>query len=316
VGTIDRNFSTPASLVEKLGSEYWLLQNFAPLKVVKIADISLPTCGCEGCSMEIRRQVELNRRSGNAGDPDRTVRSYSASIHPARKIWRWRERLILLCQLLATTAVLGWVPGNVAKLLTMIMIWVVGFRRVSAAEFLMMAGVNLFFAVMNAAALARGIFRFDHPDFLGMPVYEYLMWGFYTLHTIRFLGGPPPRDKRIAAPLAAVVFALPFATIADPVLLLLASATVLSACLVLFRERMDWAYAAYMAGLGALIEYVGVATGQWHYPNQPYGGVPLWFITMWAGVGLFARRLILPLVHRVSRDDFGHPPGEAVTPSP
>jgi hypothetical protein len=51
-----------------------------------------------------------------------------------------------------------------------------------------------------------------------------------------------------------------------------------------------------MAALGALIEYVDVWTGQWHYPGHPYGGVPLWFVTMWAGVGLFARRLILPLL--------------------
>ena len=48
---------------------------------------------------------------------------------------------------------------------------------------------------------------------------------------------------------------------------------------------MDVAYAGYMAALGALIEYVGVWTGQWHYPGQHFGGVPLWFLPMWAGVG-------------------------------
>jgi hypothetical protein len=225
-----------------------------------------------------------------------------ASIGRAREASRWREKLVLLCQLLATSAVLGWVPGNSAKLAIMVMIWGLGFRRITAAEYLMMAGVSLVFVVMNTAALARGIFLFDHPDFFGMPVYEYLMWGFYTLHAIRFLGGKPPDNRRIAAPVAAVIFAMPFATIADPVLLLLASAAVLAACLVLFNQRMDWVYAAYMAVLGGLIEYVGVGTGQWHYPDQPYGGVPLWFLTMWAGVGLFTRRLILPMVHRVDRD--------------
>jgi hypothetical protein len=56
--------------------------------------------------------------------------------------------------------------------------------------------------------------------------------------------------------------------------------------------------------LGALIEYTGVWTGQWHYPGRHLGGVPLWFLPMWAGVGLFTRRLVLPLsrspTHRCS----------------
>lgn len=212
-----------------------------------------------------------------------------------------RERLVLLCQLLATAATLGWVPGNPAKLVTMLIIWCLGFGRIRAAELLAMAAVDLLFVVMNSAALKRGVFRFDHPDYLGMPVYEYLMWGFYTLHTMRFIDGEEPRGNLIVASAAAAVFALPFAMIADPALLLAASAAVLAGCLVLFHERMDLAYAGYMAALGTLIEYVGVGSGQWHYPGRHYGGVPLWFLTMWSGVGLFTRRLILPRLRRPPR---------------
>jgi hypothetical protein len=206
------------------------------------------------------------------------------------------EKLVLLCQLLGAVVVLGWVPGNVAKLATMVVLWGLTFGSISRAEFVTMAGVNLIFAGMNVAALARGIFVFDHPDLFGMPVYEYLMWGFYTLHTTRFLGGTSPRPPPIAAAIGALLFALPFATIADPTLLLLASAVVLVACLFRFHEAMDWSYAGYMAAIGGLIEFVGVGTGQLHYPHQPYGGVPFWFVTMWAGVGLFTRRLLLPLL--------------------
>ena len=209
-----------------------------------------------------------------------------------------RARLVLLCQLLATAAALGWVPGNPAKLMTMLVIWGLGFGRIRAGELLAMGAVNLLFVLMNSAALKRGIFGFDRPDFLGMPVYEYLMWGFYTLHTIRFLDGEEPRGGLIPVLAAAAAFALPFALIADPALLLAVSAVVLAGCIVMFHERMDLAYASYMAALGALIEYVGVGAGQWHYPGRPYGGVPLWFLTMWAGVGLFTRRLILPLLRR------------------
>jgi hypothetical protein len=206
------------------------------------------------------------------------------------------KRLILSAQLLATTAALGWVPGNPAKLVTMLVIWGLGFGRVRVAELLAMAAVNLVFVLMNSAALRGGIFAFDHPDFLRLPVYEYLMWGFYTLHTIRFLDGATPRGGLILPSAAAVVFALPFALIGDPGLLLAVSGLVLVGCLVLFREPMDLAYAGYMVFVGALIEYVGVWTGQWHYPGQHWGGVPLWFLMMWGGVGLFTRRLILPLL--------------------
>jgi hypothetical protein len=94
----------------------------------------------------------------------------------------WREKLVLLLQLLATAAALGWVPDNRAKLAVMLVIWAAGFQRAGLAEIIMMGFVNLLFVGMNTAALARGIFRFDHPDLLGMPIYEFAMWGFYTLH--------------------------------------------------------------------------------------------------------------------------------------
>ena len=219
-----------------------------------------------------------------------------APHHHAEGKRQSREKLVLLCQLLGTVAILGWVPGNGAKLATMVVLWGFTFGHLSRAELVTLAGVNLIFAGMNTAALARGIFRFDHPDLFGMPVYEYLMWGFYTLHTTRSLGGTSPCQPPVAAAIGAILFAMPFATIADPTLLLLASAVMLVACFVCFHEPMDWSYAGYMAALGGLVEIVGVGTGQWHYPHQPNGGVPFWFVTMWAGVGLFTRRLILPLL--------------------
>lgn len=206
-----------------------------------------------------------------------------------------RARFALLAQLLGTAAILGWLPGNLAKLAAMGTIWSLGFGRLTVRELLMMAAVNLLFAAMNLAALGRGIFVFDDPDFLGMPVYEYLMWGFYTLHTIRLLDGPAPRQRGMLAALAAAVFAAPFATIADPGLLLAVSAALLAGGLALFHDRMDFAYCGYMAALGTVIERVGVSTGQWHYPGQLSGNIPWWSLIMWAGIGLFTRRLVIPL---------------------
>jgi hypothetical protein len=121
------------------------------------------------------------------------------------------------------------------------------------------------------------------------------MWGFYVLHTIRFVGGRCPPLGLFPALMLAAVFAATFSLIRDANLLLLASATVLAFSLLFYHEREDFIYAGYMIAVGALIEYVGTATGQWAYPGAPFGGVPAWFITMWGGVGLFTRRLLLPL---------------------
>lgn len=205
---------------------------------------------------------------------------------------KW-ARPVLILQLLATAAILTWVPGNAAKLAAMVVVWAIGFGRVTRAELVLMFGVNLLFMVMNIGALRKGVFHFNSPDVLGMPVYEFLMWGFYTLHTIRFLEGKTPEGKLWLALVLAVAFSLPFSTISDSTMLTVVSAAILAVAIGFYHEPMDIAYIIYMIVIGALIEYVGVWSGQWGYPGNPPGGVPLWFITMWGGVGLFTRRLLL-----------------------
>src|SRR5262249_12854049 len=144
------------------------------------------------------------------------------------------------------------------------------------------------------------IFAFDHPDFLGMPAYEFLTWGFYTLHTIRFLNGAPPQGRWITVLISTGAFAVPFGAIADPNVLFFASASLLLVFFAMYHEPMDLAYAGYLAVVGQLVEHVGEATRQWHYPGQSWGGVPLWLLTLWAGFGLFTRRLVLPLLPQPS----------------
>jgi hypothetical protein len=136
-----------------------------------------------------------------------------------------------------------------------------------------------------------------------MPAYELLTWGFYTLHAIRFLNGRPPQGRWIIVVVATATFAVPFGTIADSDLLFLASATLLVLLFVIYHEPMDLVYAGYMALVGQLVEHVGQSTGQWHYPGHPWDGVPLWLLTLWAGFGLFTRRLIVPLLPQPNRVD-------------
>ena len=175
------------------------------------------------------------------------------------------------------------------------------FRNLTRTELVLFGIVSVLFTAMNLGALQQGVFFFTHPDFLGMPVWEFFMWGFYVLHLIRMVDGPAPTGK-LWLPLGlAVAFAIPFSTIPDAKMLLLVTAIILAIALAFFHERLDFAYTGYMIFVGALVEYTGVWSGQWGYPGDPPGGVPFWFVTMWGGVGLFTRRLVLPILRRYER---------------
>lgn len=205
-------------------------------------------------------------------------------------------------QLLGTLIVLAFVPGSVGKTVALLAIWGITFRRLSLPESVFVAVVCIFFTVMNAASLQQGIFAFTDPDFLGMPLYEVFMWGFYLLHVRRVMGGDAPQDHKPPVIWAlAILYAAAFALMANPTLLLLVTTGLLAIGLVLHHTRRDLAFVGYMIFLGALIEYVGVHSGQWYYPDDPWGGVPLWFITLWGGVGFFLHRLALPLIIRFER---------------
>jgi hypothetical protein len=207
----------------------------------------------------------------------------------------WPRRTLML-QFAGTVIVLGWMPGNGAKLLIMIAIWAIGFRGLTIRELATAALLNLIFVAMDVGALRHQIFSFRHADFLGLPVFEFFMWGFYGLHAVRFLkAGPADPRKIVLALVLGVAFSAPF-SLTEGFALLSAAGCVLLASLIFFHEPMDFAFTAYMAAMGAVVEYVGVGTGQWFYPDPPPGGVPWWSFVMWAGIGLFSRRLIVPMI--------------------
>ena len=207
----------------------------------------------------------------------------------------------LLLQVPLTLATLAWLPGNTAKLLALLALWLLSFGRISAREGFFYAGVCLFFSAMNAVSLRQGIFAFHAPDWLGMPCYEFFMWGFYLLHSWRLLGGPAPGGLAWPAWGLALLYAAAFGGIADASLLLCVTAALLALGLLLFHEPLDLVYTGYLVALGAAVEYTGVHSGLWSYPAPPPGGVPLWFITLWGGVGLLMRRLMVPLLAAAAR---------------
>lgn len=215
-------------------------------------------------------------------------------VEPLGFAVRFRQSIL---QVTVTLVVLAWVPGTACKALLLLGMWGLLFFPLRRSEMAMVVGVCIFFTGMNASALKQGIFQFREPDVLGMPLYELLMWGFYLLNACRlWLGGVPDRPRPALAWGLALVFAVAFGTITDQAVLFLVTAAVLALALVFFHERLDLVYVGHMVVLGALVEYVGVHAGQWFYPIEVPGGVPPWFITMWGGIGLFFRRLVLPWI--------------------
>ena len=154
----------------------------------------------------------------------------------------------LLLQVPLSLAILAWVPGNAWKLAALVLLWGLTFGRISKAEWRLLLGICIFFSAMNAAALHQGIFRFNQPDVLGLPWYEWCMWGFYLLHTIRVLAGAPPTTQQRLAWTLAVVYAAAFALIADAHVLLAVTAGLLVCALFWFPTCV---------GMGAIFEFEG-----------------------------------------------------------
>ncbi|BDT66542.1 hypothetical protein os1_07050 [Comamonadaceae bacterium OS-1] len=205
-------------------------------------------------------------------------------------------RLLLLLQIPASLLIIAFMPTNFGKLAAFLVLWVLTFKKLSKLDFIFYTCVCIFFTAMNAASLKQGIFSFSDPDVLGMPIYEVFMWGFYLLHLKRVLGGPAPTGNRATVWLLALSFAIAFAAIPDAKILTIVTGILLIAGLILYHEPLDFSYTIYFIIFGAAIEYVGVHSGQWFYPGAPIGGVPVWFITLWGGVGLLMRRLLMPIL--------------------
>ncbi|MCK6472023.1 MAG: hypothetical protein L6R28_09785 [Planctomycetes bacterium] len=200
-------------------------------------------------------------------------------------------------QLGGTLLILLSVPNTVCAAVLLLGWWGLTFERLRRAELVFFACTNLFFFCMNAAALKNGVFAFAQGDVLGIPCWELFMWGFYVVHALRTVGGPVPRRFDARAWAVAAGFVAAFAVVRDQQVLFAVTTALLTAGLLLFHQKHDLLFVAYLVGLGALIEYGGVIRGLWHYPDAPAGGVPPWFVGMWGGVGLLLRRLCLPLLN-------------------
>ena len=205
-----------------------------------------------------------------------------------------KTRLILIVQLAGTLAIIAWLPSNLAKAVALPLWWLATFRNLKLAEMVLYCLTCLLFTMLDIVTVAAGQFRFNHPDFLGLPVYEPLMWGFYVVHTWRMVGGAiPTQTDRRAWGLAALLAAT-FVFVTHPTLLAIVAGLLVAGGLLVYRGPEDFAFVGYMMLLGAVVEFAGVLSEQWYYPQPTHLGVPAWSAAMWGGIGLLLRRMALP----------------------
>ena len=206
-----------------------------------------------------------------------------------------KPRVILAT--LLTGVIVHFAPGRALPSVALLATWWLLLSPLSAVEYVLFALAATFFTVQDYVCLKAGLFAFARHDFLLMPAYEPLLWGFYFLSMKRFLSGKaadyPPFQIRsvLAVVVTSIVFSV-FSTGARPLLI----ATTLSTMflIALFHTASDLSYAMYALVLGFVVELFGVTTGVWSYPAPDFLGIPFWFATMWISVGLLARRFALP----------------------
>ncbi|MBC7359503.1 MAG: DUF817 family protein [Desulfacinum sp.] len=156
----------------------------------------------------------------------------------------------------------------------------------------------------NFAATSSGGFSFSRPDVLGMPYYEPMMWGFYSVNIKRWTYGQ--RDvcatfskRNVVAFLATgLIFAL-FSY--DSLLLTLSSSALVLLLFFWFHDKSDLATASYALFMGMVVELFGVHTGQWSYPSPVMLGLPLWSVSMWLSVGILLNRFLVPVSAKLAK---------------
>jgi hypothetical protein len=199
---------------------------------------------------------------------------------------------ILLLQFVLTLVVLALVPENFHKVLLLLPLWWFSFRGFTAKEVIAFFIINGVFVVSDIGAVQNGFFEFKHPDFFGLPVWEFFMWGYYLLHTHRMFPSKLPKHLDLRLLVLAVAFAAMFALILDRSLLLAATSGTLLMTLYFYHEKDDLLYCGYLMLLGFATEFVGIRFNLWSYPERDFNSAFAQFLVMWGATGIYFRRIM------------------------
>lgn len=202
------------------------------------------------------------------------------------------KKSLLVLQFLLTLIILAFVPNNFLKVICLLPLWWITFNGLKCRECIAFCIINILFIFSDIGAIQNNFFKFSEPDFLGLPFWEFFMWGYYLLHTHRMF---PPKDLKgfdFKIWVMAILFSLLFMIVPDRNILLLATAGILVTTLFFYHQKQDFLYCGYLMMLGVCIEYVGLRLNLWIYPERDYSSALLQFVVMWGASGLYFRRIM------------------------
>lgn len=165
-------------------------------------------------------------------------------------------------------------------------------------EVYLFIGVNLFFTFMNYMSIVNGIFAFTQPDLIGLPWYEFFMWGIYFIHLKRvteiffsaeFKAYQVSLVDFVCVGLVIVVFSV----CKDK-----SSVTIFPLIINIFylfakKSKFITSNYFYFLAIGGILELVGTNGGQWVYPHPDFFGVPFWYVNVFGSFAIY-----YPLFHK------------------
>lgn len=200
------------------------------------------------------------------------------------------QRIVFSIIFLLTVAITITLQNNFLILSLLLLVWAVPYRYYKKTDILFFGFGTISFLILDTVVVKNDVFHFSRPDFFGLPAYEPFLWGFYLV-TINKIGAAkeeliPHRGPCIVMILVMLSTFLIFKT---NLYLFLTQAFILAVTFLFWHKKSDISYTLIAIALGAIVEYSNVVAGNWFYPG---GGVPIWFLTFWAAVGLLDNRLL------------------------
>ncbi len=201
-------------------------------------------------------------------------------------------------QFVGTLILLVTIPDNLIKTFLLLGWWFLTFQPLEKKEWILFLLGNISFSILDWISLKHGLFQFLTPNLGPMPYFEFFMWGYYSLFAWRILKEKIqiPAEIEPKVSLLNLVFTGLFMTQSHSNPLLFGSGIILAISIFFYHDKDDLKSMSLFLLIGTIIEVVGIQFKIWTYPEPHLFGLPLWFITMWAGAGLFWRRIFLVMV--------------------
>lgn len=192
--------------------------------------------------------------------------------------------------------VLAMPVSNIFKMVTFLLVMFLFLQPKGWKEYLVIIVSNIVFVVSDIGAINAGFFQFTSPDFLGLPCWEFVAWGFWIFYAYRFLPKHFSTNLQLPALLGGIAFSLSFILIENRELLLVISIAIILLSLKFLKSINNYYYIGYFALIGLAVEITGLSFHLWTYPNSNLTIAAAQFLVMWAGIGLFFRNLIGPFL--------------------